>query len=432
MVDPVQGNLRNWPTSKSKTGLQLPSDATSPIFDGVIILPVRSCRIGLLALALLSAWASQPLYAGCTGCVLVWSDEFDEGTVPNPDVWDHELGYGGFGWGSNEWQLYTDSPDNVRIEDGNLVIQARCDTPPCGVRDGSVTSGRIATRDRFEFRYGTVVARIKPPVGDAAWPKFWSLGANHPEIGWPRSGQIDFMAMHNAVSNERTTHFTMHWCDETVNPPAGQACFPNGWAFFTQSRESVASLGDDFHLFEAEWNEDRIIGRIDGIPYFERVIEPGTMEEFQRDFFLTLNLAMGGTLGSDNQPPTGNEVWPQTMLVDYVRVYHPDADGDGVADVIDNCSELPNPAQSDTDGDAIGNACDMDIAGNDCMVNFLDLSAVKQAFFTSSGQPQWNPDADFSGADGVPDGSVNFADLQRMKAFFFGAPGPSALPNACQ
>ena len=66
-------------------------------FDRVFILPVRCCRIGLLTLALLSAWASQPLYASCAGCVLVWSDEFDEGTVPNPDVWNYELGYGNFG-----------------------------------------------------------------------------------------------------------------------------------------------------------------------------------------------------------------------------------------------------------------------------------------------------------------------------------------------
>lgn len=258
---------------------------------------------------------------------LVFADEFDTGDAPDPETWNYDIGYGpdSFGWGNNEWQLYTDSPDNVRVEDGNLVIQARCDTPPCGVRDGSVTSARINTRDKFEFRYGTIIARIKPPVGDGAWPAFWSLGANHPEIGWPRSGEIDFMEMHNAFSNDRTTHFTMHWCDETVNPSLQPTdlCFPQdqGWVFFTQNREFPQSLGDDFHLFEADWDQNRIIGRIDGITYFERTIEPGTMEEFLREFFLILNVAMGGTLGSDQQPPTGNETWPQTMLVDYVRVF---------------------------------------------------------------------------------------------------------------
>lgn len=265
---------------------------------------------------------------------LAFADEFDVGTAPDPEKWNLELGYGpnNFGWGNNEWQLYTDSSDNVRVEDGNLVIQARCDTPPCGVRDGTVTSGRLNTQDKFEFRYGSVIARIKPPVGDGAWPAFWSLGAVFPETSWPRAGEIDFLEMHNAFSNDQTTHFTMHWCDESVNPslPSTEVCFPqnNGWIFDSQNRTFPTSLGDDFHLFEADWDQNRIIGRIDGITYFERVIEPDTMEEFLREFFMILNVAMGGTLGSNELPPNDffaqqdrNEVWPQTMLVDYVRVF---------------------------------------------------------------------------------------------------------------
>lgn len=109
-----------------------------------------------------------------------------------------------------------------------------------------------------------------------------------------------------------------------------------------------------------------------------------------------------------------------------------DGDGDEVIDIADNCTAVANPAQEDSDGDAIGNACDPDIHGvNDCVVNFFDLNAMKAAFFSSMGQPSFNPDADLSGPAGSPDGIVNFNDLVRMTAFFFGPPGPSGLPNDC-
>ena len=164
---------------------------------------------------------------------LVFADEFDSGDAPNPEVWNIDQGYGpnDFGWGNNEWQLYTDSPDNLRVEDGNLVITALCPVEPCGVRDGTITSGRITTVDKFEFKYGKVVARIKPPVGQGTWPAFWALGANFPEGGWPRSGEIDFMEVFNNTYNtpaesavaERTATSAMHWCDELIVPdPAGE------------------------------------------------------------------------------------------------------------------------------------------------------------------------------------------------------------------
>lgn len=255
---------------------------------------------------------------------LVFADEFDVGDSPSPEKWTIETGYGpnGDGWGNNEWQLYTDSAANVRVEGGNLVLSAQCFEAPCGVRDGSITSGKINSLGKFDFRFGRVEARIKPPVGRGAWPAFWSLGVNYPAIGWPRSGEIDFMEVHNAFSNDRTTHFTMHWCDESVNP--SDPCSPpalTGWVYYTQSRRVAESLGDDFHLFEAEWNEHQIVGKIDGVTYFAKAIHPDTMGEFLEEFYLILNVAMGGTLGSNNQPPNGSETFPQTMLVDYVRVY---------------------------------------------------------------------------------------------------------------
>ena len=266
---------------------------------------------------------TKPLYS------LVWSDEFD-GSSLNSDNWSYETGYGDFGWGNDEWQLYTNSPSNVSVTGGNLVINARCANPPaCGKRNGTITSGRINSLDKFSFKYGKVEARLKPPVGNGAWSAFWMLGKNYPQVGWPRTGEIDIMEIHNRYSNEYTTHFTMHWCDDNKqNPATPEVCFPDneGWTYNSQNRTDLsASLGDDFHVFSAEWTADGIIGKIDGIQYFYLAINPATMDEFLAEFFMILNVAIGGTLGGE---PDASTQWPQTMLVDYVRVYQEDG-GDG-------------------------------------------------------------------------------------------------------
>lgn len=292
---------------------------------------------------------------------LVFADEFDEGfeldgrdndNAPNPDVWNIDQGYGpdNFGWGNDEWQLYTDSEENLRVEDGNLVITALCPVEPCKSRDDSITSARITTNDKREdFRYGKVVARIKPPVGQGTWPAFWALGKNFgdppPEGLWPRVGEIDFMEVYNNTNNdsaesataERTATSAIHWCDETDIPPTVN-CFTAGGRRFIDNRLTLAdSLGDDFQIWETDWTPDKITVSINGVKYYEQDInvtpvgDPRNMEEFRRDFFLLLNVAMGGTLGSGRfdsglgrfvvDPPQGDETFPQTMLVDYVRVY---------------------------------------------------------------------------------------------------------------
>jgi beta-glucanase (GH16 family) len=272
---------------------------------------------------------------------LIFQDEFDTGfarpddnrfdpDAPNPDIWNIDQGYGpnGFGWGNNEWQLYTAESDNLRVEDGNLVITALCPEEPCGSRDGTITSGRITTNDNFEFTYGKVVARIKPPVGLGVWPAFWALGKDFPNTLWPRVGEIDFMEVYNNQNDsfrnnpERKTTSAMHWCDESIVPDPNANCFEEGGRIFTTSELQLPnSLNEDFQIWEADWDADRVEISINGIPYYTQEIDPVLMEEFRRDFFLLLNVAMGGTLGSGQQPPTGDETYPQTMLVDYVRVY---------------------------------------------------------------------------------------------------------------
>ncbi|MGB5397399.1 MAG: glycoside hydrolase family 16 protein, partial [Gammaproteobacteria bacterium] len=274
--------------------------------------------------------------------VLVWSDEFNEGSAPNVKNWRIETGYGDAGWGNNEWQLYTESPDNVRVEDGNLVITALCssaDTAPeecndgaTAARTGIITSARINTKDKYEFKFGKIQARIKTPPGKGTWPAFWMLGANFPEQPWPGAGEIDIMEMHQFFSDAKTTHFTVHWCDDSVPGPVPCVVNP-GWKFFSQFKTFDELLTDDFHVFEAEWNESSIVGKIDGIPYFTRAIDPDTSEEFLNRFFMILNVAVGGTLGG---PPNTSTTWPQQMLVDWVRVYQKPA-----PDIIELIAEDP-------------------------------------------------------------------------------------------
>lgn len=257
---------------------------------------------------------TKPIYT------LLWSDEFDGNTLSS-DSWSHETGYGSNGWGNDEWQLYTNSANNSSVAGGILTLSAHCASPPnCGKRNGTITSARINTLNKFAFKYGKVEARLKPPVGNGAWPAFWMLGKNFPSVGWPQSGEMDIMEIHNLYSNEYTTHFTMHWCDDNLS---SNPCLYNpGWQYISQSKTFVpVSLGDDFHVFSAEWSENGVIGKIDGIPYFNLAINPATMTEFLEEFFMILNIAIGGTLGG---APDVSTPWPQTMEVDYVRVYQDD------------------------------------------------------------------------------------------------------------
>jgi len=240
---------------------------------------------------------------------LLWSDEFN-GTTLDGSKWNIEIGYGEGGWGNDEWQLYTSDADNVKVENGNLVITARCDSGNCGKRDGTITSARINTKDKFTARYGSIQARIKVPTGEGMWPAFWMLGSNFDTVGWPRCGEVDIMEMHYLYSDDKTTHSTVHWWNENADPEA--------WLYSTGYKTFPYSLGDDFHVFEVDWNEDRIIGKIDGQSYFTRAIDPATMSELQNDFFLLLNVAVGGTLGG---APDATTTWPQQMQVDWVRVY---------------------------------------------------------------------------------------------------------------
>ena len=266
------------------------------------------------------------------GFQLVFSDEFnDPGPVTiDPIKWTAEEGNGPpdnqVGFGNNEWQEYTANLDNLRVEDGNLWIQARCDIAPCisetvAPGNGSITSAKIFTRDKFEFQYGIVRARIKASGGFAAWPAFWMLGSDFPTTPWPNAGEVDIMELFQNNSSPFDTHSTIHFCNDLTSAP--QACvFDNGWEFITAKKSAIEKWSDDFHIYELEWTADRIIARVDGAEVLNEAIDPAFMEEFRKPFYLILNLAMGGNLGpGGNQPPDRTRTFEETSLIDWVRVY---------------------------------------------------------------------------------------------------------------
>jgi len=235
-----------------------------------------------------------------SGWELVWHDEFD-GPEINDAYWTREVG--GHGWGNGEGQYYTDSADNAFIEDGKLVIQA-LEQNLLGKR---YTSARLMTRGKVEVEYGRIEARIQIPYGQGLWPAFWMLGANIDRIGWPHNGEIDIME--NIGSEPFRIHGTVHGPGYSGgNGVGGSKRLPDGGLY-----------ADDFHLFAIEWEEEEIRWYMDDEEYFR--ITPASVPGdwvYDHPFFIILNVAVGGRWPGH---PDETTTFPQTMKVDYVRVY---------------------------------------------------------------------------------------------------------------
>ncbi|MDR9446542.1 MAG: glycoside hydrolase family 16 protein [Balneolaceae bacterium] len=236
---------------------------------------------------------------------LVWSDEFDgvEGSQPSSQYWSMEIGTGTNGWGNQELQYYTDRPKNV-AQDGNghLVIQAHQES--YGGR--SFTSARLKTQGKITKKYGRIEARIKNPFGPGLWPAFWMLGENFEEVGWPQSGEIDIMEMRGQLPS--TIHGSIHGPGYSGSNPITQS--------YTLSN---ARFDDDFFVYAVEWHPERIDFFVDD--YLYQRVTPGDVSGewvFNQPFFLLLNVAVGGNYVGF---PTQETVFPQKMMVDYVRVY---------------------------------------------------------------------------------------------------------------
>jgi beta-glucanase (GH16 family) len=247
------------------------------------------------------------------GWELTWSDEFDgpNGSPPDPSRWTHEQG--GSGWGNNERQFYTARPENAQIVDGALRITAIKEQLPlayCWYGDCEYTSARLITRGLFEQQYGRFEARIKIPAGQGLWPAFWLLGANIEEVGWPASGELDILE--NVGKEPYTIHGTAH------GPGYSGCCSPLQTAYSLPGGQRFA---DDFHVYALEWEPAELRWYVDDVLYQTRTpadLPPGTRWVYDHPFFILLNLAVGGVWPGE---PDATTVFPQSMLVDYVRVY---------------------------------------------------------------------------------------------------------------
>ncbi len=236
---------------------------------------------------------------------VVWSDEFNgpAGTPIDASKWKFDIG--GNGWGNNERQYYTNSTSNVEQDgNGHLAITARRENPAnydCHYGRCEYTSGRILTAEKFSQTYGRFEARLKIPRGQGIWPAFWMLGGN----SWPTTGEIDIME--NVGYEPNTVHGTVHGPGYSGGEGIGGG------------RTLAEPLSNAFHNYAVEWSPNLIVWYLDGAEYFR--ITPsdlgGDRWVFDHNFFMILNVAVGG-----NWPgyPDASTQFPQTMLVDWVRV----------------------------------------------------------------------------------------------------------------
>lgn len=258
--------------------------------------------IGLLCFGIVAGCGDDESPAPKYG--IIWQDEFEgpAGQLPDSSKWVFDVGTD---WGNLQLEFDTDRAENVSLDgDGNLAIVARRED----FGGQEYTSGRIKTKDLFEQTYGRFEARIKLPIGQGIWPAFWMLGADIDEVHWPQCGEIDILEYlgHEPRSIHGTIHGPGHSGDNAV------------------TRKHTLSQGGfnlGFHEFAIEWGPGVITWFVDGYEYHK--VTPGDLPHgaewvYEDPFFILLNLAVGGRWPGS---PDEETVFPQTLLVDYVRVY---------------------------------------------------------------------------------------------------------------
>ena len=248
---------------------------------------------------------------------LVWADEFDKDGIPDTKKWDYEVGF----IRAAELGYYTKNKNNVRVENGNLIIESRKEnlkneTPPFFERPDYVderdsafyTSASITTRGLIDWQYAKIDIRAKLPQGRGIWPAFWMLGRNWGEINWPECGEIDIMehvgydpdVIHGTIHTKAYNHVLKTQKGKTITIP---------------------NLYEDYHTYSLIWTAETIDFLVDDIVYNSITNEHKTTDEwpFDHHFHLKFNVAVGGGWGGLKGIDDG--IFPQQMLVDYVRVY---------------------------------------------------------------------------------------------------------------
>lgn len=240
---------------------------------------------------------------------LVWSDEFDAATL---DLTKWNIETGGGGWGNNEKQNYTNRTDNVRLENGSLVIEAKKET----YGSNAYTSARINTRNKVSYTYGRIEARMSLPAGKGTWPAFWMLGSNFSTAGWPTCGEVDIME--HIGSDPTMISHAVHTYEK--NGAKGN----NWWA-----RKYLSNLEGSYHIYAIEWEKQANEGD-DCIRFYIDGVLTATLWEqhvgstvknwpFKSNFFFIFNVAVGGNMGGSIDDAAFNV--PVLMKVDYIRIY---------------------------------------------------------------------------------------------------------------
>ncbi|MCB0497678.1 MAG: family 16 glycosylhydrolase [Cyclobacteriaceae bacterium] len=238
-----------------------------------------------------------------SGMDLIWQDEFNS-TEINEANWTFEIGTGSNGWGNNELEYYR--RENAYIYENNLIIEAKKEN--FGGR--SYTSSRMITKDKFEFKYGRVDIRAALPYGKGIWPALWMLGENISTVGWPACGEVDIMELIGGGDNDATVYGTLHWDN-------------NGTYACTCDQNNSYSLSngvfaDQYHVFTLTWDENFIKWYVDDNLYKTVDVTPAELSEFHNNFFFIFNVAVGGNWPGS---PDATTVFPQRMIVDYIRVF---------------------------------------------------------------------------------------------------------------
>lgn len=275
---------------------------------------------------------SSPTDPAIAGMTLVWQDEFI-GTQLDTGKWNYEQGYylnddpGTWGWGNAELQHYTNSPQNIFVQDGKLNIRALNDPksfPQDPNRTAPYSSGKINTKDHFSLKYGRVDFRAKLPTGNGIWPALWMLPQDQTYGTWAASGEIDVMEARGRLPGMTSgaIHFGGQWPANTHL--SGEYHFPSG-----------QTIANDYHVYSVVWEEDNIKWYVDGKFFFKATRDQwysaaapnNPNAPFDQAFYLIMNLAIGGNFDGGIAPSPGDI--PATMQVDYVRVYKDNGNGGG-------------------------------------------------------------------------------------------------------
>ena len=261
------------------------------------MIKIFSCWFTLLSFSIITSAQQLPLE-----WKMVWSDEFNNKGLPDSSKWNYDVG--GHGWGNNELQYYTSGRlTNARTKKGKLIVEAH----KKNWEGKKYTSARLVSKGKGDWKYGRIEIKAKLPKGRGTWPAIWMLASTTP-LKWPDDGEIDIME--HVGFNHGNIHASVH-------------CKKYYHVIGTQKTDTikVPDCSSAFHVYSLEWDAESISVFVDNKKYFTFKNEHTGYEAwpFDQPFHLLLNIAVGGNWGA--QKGVDENIWPQRMEVDYVRVY---------------------------------------------------------------------------------------------------------------